>query len=151
LEDISAGPNLVALFRNGQHSATGNPVQLPSSRVFVYPTAIRRATRTPQEGLLSRGLCAIMLHESQEAMASVKTIGSSGQIALGKEYAGRHVLIDEVERGVWIVKLGDFIPDSERWLHRPEVSRSLDRAIAWAEKHPPRKTNLENLAKRLKK
>ncbi len=82
-------------------------------------------------------------------MATVKTIGSSGQIALGKEYAGRHVLIDEVERGVWVVKLGDFIPQSERWLHKPSVSRSLDRAIAWAEKNPPRKASLKNLAKRL--
>jgi hypothetical protein len=82
-------------------------------------------------------------------MATVKTIGSSGQIALGKEYAGRHVLIDEVERGVWVVKLGDFIPESERWLHEPSVSRSLDRAIAWAEKSPPRKGSLTKLARRL--
>ena len=82
-------------------------------------------------------------------MPSVKTIGSSGQIALGKEYAGRHVLIDEIERGVWLVKLGDFVPDSERWLHEPSVGRSLDRAIAWAEKNPPRKTSLTRLAKRL--
>jgi hypothetical protein len=82
-------------------------------------------------------------------MAAVKTIGASGQISLGKEYAGRHVLIDEVEQGVWVVKLGDFIPESERWLHEPSVGRSLDRAIAWAEKNPPRKTSLNNLAKRL--
>ena len=84
-------------------------------------------------------------------MATVKTIGASGQIALGKEYAGRHVLVDEVERGVWVVKLGDFIPDSERWLHRPSVSPVIDRAIAWAEKHPPRRTNLEKLSRRLGK
>lgn len=82
-------------------------------------------------------------------MASVKTIGSSGQIALGKEYAGRHVLIDEIERGVWVVKLGDFIPENERWLHEPSVARSVDRAIAWAEKNPPRKASLSKLAKRL--
>ncbi len=82
-------------------------------------------------------------------MASVKTIGASGQIALGKEYAGRHVLIDEIERGVWVVKLGDFVPESERWLHEPSVSRSVDRAVAWAEKNLPRKTNLSKLAKRL--
>jgi hypothetical protein len=82
-------------------------------------------------------------------MANVKTIGSSGQISLGKEYAGRHVLIDEVERGVWVVKLGDFIPESERWLQEPSVSRSLDRAIAWAEKNPPRKASLSKLARRL--
>ena len=77
---------------------------------------------------------------------AVKTMGSSGQIALGKEYAGRHVLIDEVKRGVWVIKL---VPDSERWLHDPEVSRTLDRAIASAEKHPPGKSSLEWLAKRL--
>jgi hypothetical protein len=82
-------------------------------------------------------------------MANVKTIGSSGQISLGKEYAGRHVLIDEIERGVWMVKLGDFVPESERWLHEPSVSRSLDRAIGWAEKNPPRKTNLKILGRRI--
>jgi putative transposon-encoded protein len=93
-----------------------------------------------------------MPHEKETfSMATVKTIGSSGQIALGKEYAGRHVLVDEVERGVWVVKLGDFVPDSERWLHRPDVSRTLDRAVAWAEKHPPRKSSLAGLAKRLGK
>jgi len=84
-------------------------------------------------------------------MATVKTIGSSGQIALGKEYAGRHVLVDEVEKGVWVVKLGDFIPDSERWLHAPRVKKDLDEAIAWSETHPPRPTNLKRLEARLKK
>jgi hypothetical protein len=81
-------------------------------------------------------------------MTSVKTIGASGQIALGKQYAGRHVLVDEVREGVWVVKLGDFIPDSERWLHEPEVTRSLDEAIRWAEKTPPRKTDLKKLSRR---
>jgi len=82
-------------------------------------------------------------------MPTVKTIGSSGQIALGKEYAGRHVLIDEVERGVWVVKLGDFIPDSERWLHQPPVKADVDEAIAWSERHQPRRTNLKRLSRRL--
>ena len=80
-------------------------------------------------------------------MAMVKTIGSSGRISLGKAYAGCHVLIDEVERGVWVIKLGGFVPEDERWLHEPSVSRSLDRAIAWAENNPPRKTSLNKLAK----
>jgi putative transposon-encoded protein len=86
-----------------------------------------------------------------DAMSAVKTIGASGQIALGKEYAGRHVLVEEVEKGVWVVKLGDFIPDSERWLHRPRVKADLDEAIAWAEKHPPRRTSLKTLSRRLPK
>ena len=54
-------------------------------------------------------------------MAVIKTVGSSGQIALGKKYAGRYVMIDEPEPGVWVIKLGEFVPDNERWLHTPEV------------------------------
>jgi hypothetical protein len=82
-------------------------------------------------------------------MAMVKTVGRSGQIALGKAYAGRHVLVDELQPGVWLVKLGEFIPDDERWLHAPGVKADLDEAIAWAETHPAAETDLDALARRL--
>jgi hypothetical protein len=82
-------------------------------------------------------------------MATIKTIGRSGQIALGKEYAGRSVLIDELEPGVWIIKLGQFIPDSERWLDDTQVRQEVEEAIAWAERNPPRSTDLEALAAHL--
>ena len=81
--------------------------------------------------------------------AIVKTVGQSGQIALGKAYAGRHVLVDELEPGVWLVKLGEFIPDNERWLHTPEAKADLDEAVAWAETHPAAATDLEALENRL--
>ncbi len=70
-------------------------------------------------------------------MSIIKTIGSNGQISLGKEYAGKSVLVDEIEPGVWVVKIGQFIPDSERWLHEPDGKAKLDEAIAWAETTPP--------------
>ncbi|MER2527663.1 MAG: hypothetical protein ABTR07_07025 [Candidatus Competibacter denitrificans] len=81
--------------------------------------------------------------------AIVKTVGQSGQIALGKAYAGRHVLVDELEPGVWLVKLGEFIPDNERWLHTPEAKADLDEAVAWAETHPAAATDLDALERRL--
>ncbi|CDI01796.1 conserved hypothetical protein [Candidatus Competibacter denitrificans Run_A_D11] len=81
--------------------------------------------------------------------AIVKTVGQSGQIALGKAYAGRHVLVDELEPGVWLVKLGEFIPDNERWLHTPEAKADLDEAVAWAETHPAAATDLDALESRL--
>lgn len=79
-------------------------------------------------------------------MPALKMVGSSGQIALGKQYAGRHVLVDQVEPGVWIVKLGEFIPDNERWLHTEEARDALDEAVRWAEEHSPETTNLDGLA-----
>lgn len=80
----------------------------------------------------------------------VKTIGASGQISLGKQYAGRTVVVDELEEGVWMIKTAQVIPDSERWLHTPEARRKLDSAIAWAEKHPAGTTNLDTVEAKLR-
>jgi len=83
-------------------------------------------------------------------METIKTVGSSGQISLGKKFAGRHVLVDELEPGVWIVKLGRFIPESERWLHSGAVKEDLDEAINWAEQTPPQLSDLDELEERIK-
>ena len=82
-------------------------------------------------------------------MTAIKTIGKSGQIALGKQYAGRHVLVDEVEPGVWMIKLGDFVPVDERWLHDPQTAASLDRGLRWAAENPPAETDLDDLERRI--
>jgi hypothetical protein len=83
--------------------------------------------------------------------AEVKTIGSSGQISLGKHNAGRTVTVEEIEKGVWLVKTAQVIPDSELWLHESVVKADLDRAIAWAEKNKPKSSNLGEFEKRLKR
>lgn len=83
-------------------------------------------------------------------MAAIKTLGSSGQVTLGKRYAGRHAIVDELEPGVWIVKIGEFIPDNERWLHEPAVKAKLDRAIARAERTPFQETDLDKLEERVR-
>ncbi len=70
-------------------------------------------------------------------MSAIAAIDANGQITLGKEHAGKTAVVDEIEPGVWIVKIGQFIPDSERWLHRPEDAAKLAEAIRWAEANPP--------------
>ena len=67
---------------------------------------------------------------------SVKRIGASGQISLGKEYAGRTVLVESSEPGVWLIKTAQTIPDSELWLHQPEAAARLDRALAALDERP---------------
>ena len=84
-------------------------------------------------------------------METIKSVGRSGQISLGKKFAGKTVLIDQIETGVWVVKLGQFIPESEQWLHEPKVRNEIDEAVAWAEKNPPRKSNLKVIESRVKK
>jgi len=57
-------------------------------------------------------------------METIKSVGRSGQISLGKKYAGQTVLIDQIETGVWIVKLGRFIPENE-WCSINRVSGEI--------------------------
>lgn len=82
-------------------------------------------------------------------MSIVKTIGRHGQVTLGKQYAGKRVLVNELEPGVWILKIEEVIPDNERWLHQPQARAKLDRALAWAETTPPAMTDLDELERRI--
>ena len=77
---------------------------------------------------------------------TVKVIGTSGQISLGKQYAGKTILVEEVEKGVWLLKIARVIPDNEVWLHTEPVKSRIDQAVAWAAEHPPQETDLEVLS-----
>ena len=80
---------------------------------------------------------------------AIKLVGSNGQISLGKQYAGRHVLVEEPEPGVWIVRTATVIPDNERWLHEPAAAAELQAARAWSASHPPADADLDETLMRL--
>lgn len=80
---------------------------------------------------------------------TVKVIGANGQISLGKQYAGRQVLVEEREPGVWIVRTATVIPDNERWLHEPKAAADLLAAMAWSVAHAASDTDTEDTLKRL--
>ena len=81
-------------------------------------------------------------------MKTIKQVGASGQISLGMEFAGRTVVFDIREPGVWVIKTAQTIPDSELWLYQPEAAARLDRAMA-AMDQPPRTADLEALEQHL--
>ena len=72
---------------------------------------------------------------------SVKVVGSNGQISLGKEFAGRQVLVEEREPGVWLVRTAFVVPENELWLHQPDTREDLLRALDWARRNPPKETD----------
>ena len=71
----------------------------------------------------------------------VKSVGASGQISLGKEFAGRQVLVDCPAKGVWIIRTATIIPDHQEWLHEVQTKSSLKKAVVWAQKNPPKVSN----------
>jgi hypothetical protein len=80
-----------------------------------------------------------------DTKTSVKVIGANGQISLGKEFAGRQVLVEEREPGVWFVRTAIVIPENERWLHAPQAAAELQTALAWAAKTKPKASDVDAL------
>jgi hypothetical protein len=83
-------------------------------------------------------------------MDIIKTVGSSGQISIGKKFAGQTVMLSELDNGVWLIKLGRFVPDNEKWLHDPDVEKTLNKAVDWAEQNPQADTDFHDLENRIK-
>lgn len=83
------------------------------------------------------------------AESRTSVVGAEGEVALGKKYAGHAVEIKELEPGTWIVKVGEPVPENERWLLDPEVQAKIDRALERAEREPYRETNLDELEERI--
>ena len=81
--------------------------------------------------------------------AEIRTLGSSGQVALGSQYAGRKVVVDEIGAGLWMIKVGELIPADGRWFEDPEIMASIDRGLRWLAENPPAETDLEALERRL--
>lgn len=63
----------------------------------------------------------------------IKSVGSNGQISLGRKYAGRQVSLIENADGTIILKPGKFIPDSEMWLYKGNGEKRIDKALKWVE------------------
>ena len=79
----------------------------------------------------------------------IKAIGSNGQISLGKQFAGRQVLVEEREPGVWLIQTATIVPDRELWLHTPENKERLQRALASAAGTAPTESNVDILQRNL--
>ena len=86
---------------------------------------------------------------SSRVTGSFKVIGSNGQISLGKQYAGRQVLVEEQEPGVWLIRTATVVPDNERWLHHPQALADLENALAWVKANPPSDEGIDRVLAKL--
>ena len=89
------------------------------------------------------------MRASSIAVGHIKVIGSNGQISLGKQYAGRQVLVEEREAGVWLIRTATVVPDNERWLHHPKALADLENALAWAKANPPSDEGVDQVLAKL--
>lgn len=78
-------------------------------------------------------------------------IGKSGQISLGKSYAGKTLRVERRPDGTIVLTAVAMVPESQLWaLEEPHRSR-IARGLAWAAKARPQETDVEVLLKRRKR
>lgn len=82
------------------------------------------------------------------ADAEIKVVGKSGQISLGKSYAGKTLRLERREDGSILITRVAMVPESQLWtLEEPNRSR-IARGLAWASSTPPAETELQTLVGR---
>lgn len=61
------------------------------------------------------------------------TVASNGQISIGKSWAGRQIVIEEVADGELHIRAGIFVPDSQKTFHTKAAKASLSEFNDWEE------------------
>ena len=77
----------------------------------------------------------------------VRKVSSKSQLTLPREFAGKLVSIDKIAEGVLQIKIGQFVPDSERIFHSREYQERLDRFDEWMDNRDPQDSDLDELLK----
>jgi hypothetical protein len=92
-----------------------------------------------------------MPHEIVHFMETpmLKMVGASGQLSLGKQFAGRYFEVEIQPDGGIVLKPMRVIPEADAWLYTPEMRERLAKADAWMADNAPRETALDELAAKL--
>ena len=77
--------------------------------------------------------------------AEIKVVGRSGQIALGKSFAGKALRVKLGRNGIIVLTPVAVVPESQLWtLEEPDRAR-IARGLAWAARTKPRESEVESL------
>jgi hypothetical protein len=74
-----------------------------------------------------------------------KVVGKSGQISLGKNFAGVAFLVEKLAGGDFILKKATVMPSNEQWIYEPALQSKLTAADEWMQNNPAQETDLDAL------
>ena len=91
--------------------------------------------------------CAIMRYAEDHDMTALnyKVVGKSGQISLGKSFAGVAFLVEKLAGGDFILKKATVMPSNEQWIYEPALQSKLAVADEWMQSNPAQTTDLDAL------
>ena len=80
------------------------------------------------------------------ARSEIKVVGQSGQISLGKSYAGKTLRLERRAGGIIVLTVVAVVPESQLWTTEEPHRTRIAKGIAWAGATPPSETDLDKLA-----
>jgi len=89
---------------------------------------------------------------SSEILSSeVKTVGKSGQISLGKSYAGKTLRLQRRVDGSIVLTAVALVPESQLWTLEEPHRSAIAEGLAWAAKTSPAESDLDVLLEQASK
>ena len=73
----------------------------------------------------------------------LKIVGASGQLSLGKKFAGKYFELEYREDGCVVLRPMKVVPESEAWLHTAAMTTKLKKAKDWAATTPAAESDVE--------
>ena len=78
----------------------------------------------------------------------IKVVGKSGQISLGKGYAGKTLRVERHDDGSIVLTAVAMVPETQLWtVDEPHLSR-IARGLSWAAENKARETEIDSLVRR---
>lgn len=75
----------------------------------------------------------------------IKTVDESGQLSLGKGFAGKKLQVKRQADGSILLTPVAVIPESQLWTLQEPHRSAIERGMAWAAENPPAETDLDEL------
>ena len=79
---------------------------------------------------------------------SVKVVGRSGQISLGKRFAGKRLRVEYRNDGSIVLTSVVMVPETELWTVKEPHRSRINRGLSWAAQNSPSETDLAALAEK---
>jgi hypothetical protein len=81
----------------------------------------------------------------------IKVVGKSGQISLGKSYAGKTLRLERRADGSILLTAVAMVPESQLWTLKEPHRTTIAEGLAWAAETPAAETDLDELIERIEK
>jgi hypothetical protein len=78
----------------------------------------------------------------------IKVVGKSGQISLGKRYAGKTLRLERRRDGTVVLTAVAVVPESQLWTLQEPARSQIARGLTWAAATPAKETDIDQLLKK---